>query len=725
MPGPGIAGLARRLLGERADDVVIEPLPEDPAGSAFEAEASGGVLTVRGADGVAQASALHWYLKHACAQQVTWDSPGVEPPGRLPPLARTRRTTPFRHRYYLNYVTFGYSAAFWDWDRWEREIDWMALHGINLPLAATGHEAVRLAAYRSLGLDDTAALRWIGGPAHLPWTWMGCTNGWGGPLSEHWIDSHTDLARRILARERQLGMRAVLPGFAGHVPRELAGPGAHTVEWQGFRTAVLEPGTDRFQEVADAYMREQARLFGTDHHYAVDPFIEMVPPDGDPGYLRDLGAAIYRGMSATDPQAVWVLQGWPFHYHRHFWTAERVEAFLDGIPPDRVLVLDLWAEHAPMWLHNNAFHGRPWVWCMVHNFGGRPALFGDLGGLAGDVTEATGHPDRGRLSGLGMTMEAIENNPVVYELATDLVWQQPGSVASWVREYAYRRYGVRSAAAERAWAILASTVYGPGRTRSTPSPLIARPKGAASPFRSQRLAGEALADAPERESANVDPDRDPSRLADLPLLAEAATALLDVAEQAGPAGPVGRDLVDLVSYVVAQQAREPIKAMAAALPADDRAALRAATAELMELIDDVDDLVATREDQLLGRWLADARRWGTTPDERDLLERDARLLVTVWGRQDSGLHDYSGRHWSGLLTGFYRPRWQVWAGWLDEQMGRPEPDVPGLMRRIADFEQAWVDSRDSYPTEPRHDLLGCARRLLDRYPPAGHDEALG
>ena len=31
-----------------------------------------------------------------------------------------------------------YSMAYWDWDRWEAEIDWMALQGINLPLAFTG-----------------------------------------------------------------------------------------------------------------------------------------------------------------------------------------------------------------------------------------------------------------------------------------------------------------------------------------------------------------------------------------------------------------------------------------------------------------------------------------------------------------------------------------------------------------------------------------------------------
>lgn len=47
-----------------------------------------------------------------------------------------------RFRYYQNVCTFSYSSVWWDWPRWEREIDWMALNGINLPLAFTGQEAV-------------------------------------------------------------------------------------------------------------------------------------------------------------------------------------------------------------------------------------------------------------------------------------------------------------------------------------------------------------------------------------------------------------------------------------------------------------------------------------------------------------------------------------------------------------------------------------------------------
>lgn len=37
---------------------------------------------------------------------------------------------------------FADSYVWWDWERWEKEIDWMALQGVNLPLAFNGQEAI-------------------------------------------------------------------------------------------------------------------------------------------------------------------------------------------------------------------------------------------------------------------------------------------------------------------------------------------------------------------------------------------------------------------------------------------------------------------------------------------------------------------------------------------------------------------------------------------------------
>ena len=43
----------------------------------------------------------------------------------------------------------------WSWARWEQEVDWMALNGVNLVLAYTGREYVYRKVYRVLGLNQS------------------------------------------------------------------------------------------------------------------------------------------------------------------------------------------------------------------------------------------------------------------------------------------------------------------------------------------------------------------------------------------------------------------------------------------------------------------------------------------------------------------------------------------------------------------------------------------
>ena len=526
-----VRALVARVAGT-ADDVRVERIPAGDDAAVAGYECRDGVLTLRGSDPVAAAAAFGQYLKAYAGRQVTWEQPRLAPrPAPWPDAPPTRLTSPFAVRYHLNAVTYGYSAAFWDWDRWEREIDWMALHGVTHPLMQVGHEAVLAETFRRAGLDQARIDGWIGSAAHFPWTFMGNTNSFGGPLPARWISRHVELAQRILDRQRSLGMTPVLPMFGGHVPPELADPSAGEIEWQGWRTPILGPDSERFASLTAEFLSIQRELFGTDHHYAVDPFIESVPPSGEPDYLASVGRAVYRAMADGDPEATWVLQGWPFHYQRDFWRPERVRAFLADVPDERLLLLDLWGEHAPMWRRDGMF-GRRWVWCAIHNFGGRFALFGDLDGLRRDVDELR-RTRPARLAGVGLAPEAVENNSVFYELATDLTWGVP-RLDDWLRSFARQRYASGHEDFARAWRLLADTLYAPGRTRSIPSPVIARPWSADAPFAAQRLAGEFVAqDAePQRQSANIDAENDPMVLGALPRIASAAPA----AARAGAGG---------------------------------------------------------------------------------------------------------------------------------------------------------------------------------------------
>ena len=55
-----------------------------------------------------------------------------------------------RFRYHENVCVLSYTMAFWQWSDWERHIDWMALNGINMPLAFTGQEEIWRRVYKKV-----------------------------------------------------------------------------------------------------------------------------------------------------------------------------------------------------------------------------------------------------------------------------------------------------------------------------------------------------------------------------------------------------------------------------------------------------------------------------------------------------------------------------------------------------------------------------------------------
>ncbi len=390
-----------------------------------------------------------------------------------------------------------------------------------------------------------------------------------------------------------------------------------------------------------------------------------------------------------------------------------MDAFLSGVPHDALLLIDLWGEHAPMW--REGMHGRRLLWTAVHNFGGRFALFGDVRRIARDLGElAVTRP--ARLEGIGLAPEAIENNSVYYKLATDLTWGLSGSVEGWLEAFAAERYDAETEAGRTAWRLLGDTLYAPGRTRSIPSPVIARPWSTQLPFGAQRLAGEALP-APQRQSANIDAENDPSVLGDLPSIARAARLLISLANQVPLLPPLERDVVELTGHVLAQGTREHIHGILTAFRTGDAAAVRSHAQRLCADLLELDELAATRSDSRVSTWIASARAWGDSPEESDVMERDARSLVSVWGHQSSGLHDYSGRHWSGFVHDLYLPGWEAWARSLADAAERgARAGRRRVARAIVAIEECWraAVSGDTDPNGTPGAALTVAAQILGR-----------
>jgi alpha-N-acetylglucosaminidase len=686
-------GLIARVAAQRSDEFLVEIIDADQGRDVFEIESRGKKVVLRGNTGVAIGTALNWYLKYYCRCSWSLKAHQMSIPSPLPAVEpKERRVSQDRWRYFLNYCCFGYSLPWYDWEQWQDLIDWMALNGINAPLAVTGQEAVWQATCRRLGFAESDLTDFLAGPPYLPLGWMGCLDRWGGPLPKSWIDRHVALQQRILARERALGMTPVLQGFTGHVPPATAKlfPNAtiHKVRWAEWETLLLDPLDALFARFATVFLEEQQRRFGSDHRYAADTFIEMTPPSGETNFLAATSRAIYEGMARIDPQAIWVLQGWTFYNQAQFWTQPRINAFLSAVPNEHVLVLDLFCDVTPVWNKTRAFCGKPWVWCALQNFGDCVYLGGALKRIQEDLPGARRDPLAAKLSGLGFVNEGLDYNPIIFDFLFEQSWRsEPTNLNDWVGDYAGRVHGTRSADLEAAWRILKDTVF-TAHVQTAPAYTLA-------------------------PSTNM-PGKPPY---DHVQLISAWNHFLKAAMTDRASDADKFQLVAVARQVLGNYSAELHRQAVVAWRAKDLAQFQKASGRMLELIRDLDELLATRPEYLLGRWLHDAKRWGDNRSERDRLEWNARRVITMWGEQPL-IRDYSRREWSGMLSGFYLTRWEKFYAELSADLVGGGPFEPAAFdRRLQAWERLWAEQHETYPIRTQGSSVDVSNRLWRKYAP--------
>ena len=275
----------------------------------------------------------------------------------------------------------------WDWDRWDHELNIMALNGVNNPLLVLGQEYIWNAVWEEMGLAQEEIDEWNAGPAYAAWFYMGNLKGWEGPISSDYRERTRDLQGKILEKARALGMKPVLPSFSGFVPDALA---SHVSDpdqiklasgWNAFDpVSYVEPTSDLFSSITASFVSKYCAEFGCEsdakNYWAADLYNELSPPSNDTDYLTSVSSAVFDAMKAADPNAVWVAQGWMFHSDPNFWQTEQVKAFVSGPPVNSLIILDLHAEQHPIYESTDSFFGTPFIWDTIFNFGGRSGMYG-------------------------------------------------------------------------------------------------------------------------------------------------------------------------------------------------------------------------------------------------------------------------------------------------------------------------------------------------------------
>lgn len=685
----------RRFTGKNVPLELSLSLDKQEGCDRFETEVKKGKLYVRGSSPVALCRGFYDYVKSHGYGICSWSGNRADIPQTLQDQSPRTVVSPFRDHYYFNVVTYGYTMPYWDWARWEKELDWMALHGVDMPLALVAQEAISARVWKKLGLTDEEISNYFVGPAHLPWMRMGNISGIDGPLPKEWHESQIALQHRILKRMRSLGMKPICPGFAGFVPQAMKRlyPGLKLVEtnWCGdtFHNWMVLPDQPLFHELGRMFIEEWEKEFGRNTYYIIDSFNEMdipFPPKGSPErytLLAAYGDEVYRALKAGNPDAVWVMQGWMFGFQRNIWDYETLQALVSKVPDDKMMLLDLAADYNFCFWHNGAnwdlykgYYGKDWVYSVIPNMGGKTGLTGDMEFYANGRLKALQSPNRGKLTGYGMAPEGIENNEILYELICDGGWTSDSiPVDGWLDTYTKCRYGISHTVMQKYWDGLRNSVYG----TFTDHP---RYNWQFRPGRVQRgsiHANDAFYEAVE-ELKNMAPTGKDSPLFKV-------------------------DFIEMTAQYVGGKMELLVQAIERAYLTDDKKTAHELETQFIALATDVDRLLCSHPILKLERWLDYAVRQGDTPELKSYYEHNAKRIVTVWGPP---VDDYSARIWSGLIRDYYLPRWKHY--FHAKQTGKSFD--------FAAWEKDWVENSNGLSTvRPFSDPIAECIRVLNQAQP--------
>jgi alpha-N-acetylglucosaminidase len=687
-----ITGLLERIDKGASRKFLIEVRQEkDNDKDYFELDQKGDKVVVRGNNHVSIATGINWYLKYYAGINLSWNGMTADLPDKLPPVPKKERhETDLKYRYDLNYCTFSYTMAFWDWNRWEKEIDWMALHGINLPLAITGTDVVWRNVLRRLGYSKEEINSFIAGPAFQPWWLMNNLEGWGGPNPDSWYDEQEELQKKILKRMREYGIEPVLPGYSGMVPHNAKDKLGLDVKDPGYwcsynRPAFLMPTDPHFSQIAGIYYEEMNKLYGKANFYSMDPFHEGGNTQGVD--LKKSGEAILSQMKLNNPKAKWVIMAW---------GSNPRPQMIETLPAGDLIVLDLFSESRPQWgtpnstwYRESGFGHHDWLFCMVLNFGGNVGLHGKMQHLIDSYYEARGSKFSSTLKGIGMTPEGIENNPVMFELLMELPWRKDKfDKDTWLDEYTKARYGRDCKEIKQAWRILSNSIYN--------CPASSTQQGTHESIFCAR---------PSLDAYQVSSWSEMSDYYDPNDVIEAARLMLSVADQFKGNNNFEYDLVDIIRQAIAEKGRLLLKVIRAAYLAGEKEIYSDASNRFLNLILLQDELLSTRPEFKVGRWIEQARKKGITDEEKNLYEWNARVLITTWGNRTAaetgGLRDYSHREWSGLLKDVYYKRWKAFF-----ELG-PESKIDYYQ-----MDEDWTKKTNSYSATSSGDCISTAQKIF-------------
>lgn len=681
--------LIKRNTPRIADQFVLKTIDSDNGYDCYEIYSEDKKVVLAGNSPLSQAMAYYDYLGRYHGVVITSGDYDISTISSAPlPEGKINRTIKRKIRAMTSYEAFSLSGNFRGFDRWEKEIDFMAMHGFNRALQPVGFDGVLFRTLTDIGMPENFCLEFSSGPAFLMNQLTGNIAGTNSVNSKEYLERKITVGKLISDRERSLGIEPIFPAAIPSVPFSLRKKYIKmdifkAPMWHNFPPIFfIRPKNAFFSVFNKKFLTVQREALGETHSYIFEGVYES-DKKGYNSHLADLGKALEEMLNEFDKDAVCYLH-----------TSSINADFFKSCSGDKYIFLD----DCAMSKNSDILSDKKYIPEVSGNRYGRTGIYGN-------VQKLCDNPFANSEIGGALAFDTFDINPVYCAAALKAITAADSFERDdFIRDFCTKRYKTDSFSDD-----IISLIDLCSSDECTGSIICARP--------CTNVKHTAPYDTMERSY-------------DFHKLYPIAQRIINSEDKKIDA--MRADIQSIVRQFLSDLAY-PVYIKATEFFREKNVRnFEQASNLFLEICEDIDRLLRTREETNFCTKYVEAQELGSSQEEKESLQINFLLLHTIWGPFDhSILYDTVWNEWGGMVKDYYEARWHMYyrslAAYFDnpkklkdnskkQPLDRNEYNGSYQAKRLALFENNFLENyipRKNGIAE--EDTVEVAKELLEKY----------
>ena len=654
------------------DNFIVRKIDSDDGCDCYEIYSELKKVVLAGNSNLSVAMAYYRYLNEFCNVVITSGDYDISYIATTPlPEEKITHTVKQKIRARTSYEMFSLEGNYWGFDRWEKEIDFMAMHGINTAIQPVGFDGVLFRTLCDIGMDEKLCAEFSSGPAFLMRQLTGNVAGTNSVNSKEYLERKIYIGKKITEREKHLGITPVFPAMMPSIPFSLR---RKYIKMDIFKAPLwhnlppifyMKPDNAFFGIFNRKFLEFQRELLGETSSYFVEPLYD-VPKKGYNSHLVSLGKALNELFEEFDEKAV---------CYTHMSSIN--EDFFKKVSLDRFIIINDSDEEKPSLLS-----GKKHLVAIKGNRYGRTGLCGDIGKISSNPYAVSKNEN---LLGTAVELDTFSENPIFCEAVLSAIKTDKAFDADeLVKTYAKKRYRTDAFADE-----------------------IIRLKNLC--YNTDDCAGSIICARPSTKLKHTAPFDTLERKYDFKAIYNIAKDIVE--KDATKNDKMRLDIVSLIRQFLSEFAY-PVYLTATEFFKDENAGdYEQASNLFLEICEDMDRILKTQESTNLSTVYEKAHELGNNKEETQAIDINFLMYHTVWGPIDrSILYDTAWTEIGGMVKDFYAQRWFMYFRALAAYFDNP--------KKLKDFSKRQPLDRNEYNGSYQHKRLTLfENNFLENYIP--------